>query len=187
MWHRKILLLLAAGILIAALTLTACEPGSATDATPASTPSAASSTSAAPIGQQSRTSGCVSAKGLPDSACTPGAILPKATKDKICQPGYSTSVRDVTTAVKDKVYAEYGITHHSPGQYEVDHLISLELGGSNDVANLWPEPAEPRPGFHEKDKVENYLHEQVCRGAISLKQAQAEIAGNWLAVYKRMP
>ena len=61
----------------------------------------------------------------------------------------------------------------------MDHLVPLELGGSNDIGNLWPEVAEPRPGFHEKDKVENYLHEQVCSGAISLKQAQAEIAGNW--------
>lgn len=81
----------------------------------------------------------------------------------------------------------YGITSHRPGQYEVDHLVSLQLGGSNDIANLWPEAASPKPGFHEKDRVENYLHDQVCSGAISLSQAQAEIATNWLNVYNRMP
>jgi hypothetical protein len=41
--------------------------------------------------------------------------------------------------VKRKVYAEYGITHHEPSEFEVDHLISLELGGSNSIRNLWPE------------------------------------------------
>ncbi len=64
--------------------------------------------------------------------------------------------------------------------------MSLELGGSNDISNLWPEPANPQPGFHEKDKIENYLHAQVCSGAISLQEAQREIATNWYAVYQRM-
>ena len=62
----------------------------------------------------------------------------------------------------------------------------MELGGSNDIANLWPEAAEPWPGFHEKDKVENYLHEEVCAGRIPLAQAQSEIANNWLEFYKQM-
>jgi hypothetical protein len=152
-------------------------------------PSGGTSPAGAPpvIGQRTKTSGYVSKNALPDSACTPGAIFPDATKAMFCQPGYSKNVRDVPTAEKDQVYAEYGITRHSPGEYEVDHLISLELGGSNDIANLWPEPAQPRPGFHEKDMVENHLHDQVCSGAISLQQAQSEIATNWLAVYERMP
>jgi hypothetical protein len=85
------------------------------------------------------------------------------------------------------VYDEYGITHHSPGEYEVDHLISLELGGSNDISNLWPEAASPTPGFHQKDQVENYLHDQVCNSQISLAQAQHEIATNWLQVYQSLP
>jgi hypothetical protein len=124
---------------------------------------------------------------LPDSACTPGAIITTATKDVICQSGYARSVRNVPESEKTQVFAEYGVTSHAPGQYEVDHLVSLELGGSNDIANLWPEAASPKPGFHEKDKVENYLHDQVCSGAVTLKDAQIEIATNWLAVYNRMP
>src|SRR5512143_1301294 len=139
------------------------------------------------LGQRTKTSGCVSANSLPDAACTPGAIFADATADKVCTPGYSSSVRDVPPEVKAQVYAEYGISSHEPGQYEVDHLIALELGGSNDIANLWPEPAEPRPGFHEKDKVENYLHKQVCDGAMSMADAQYIIATNWLSVYNQMP
>jgi len=136
---------------------------------------------------QTKTSGCMAHGGLPDSACTPGAIFPNATQQDICRSGYSRSVRNVPVSEKDQAYAEYGITHHSTGQYEVDHLVSLELGGSNDIANLWPEAASPKPGFHEKDKVENYLHDQVCSGAMSLQEAQKEIAKNWIAVYNRMP
>ena len=139
------------------------------------------------IGQRTKSSNCVSTNALPDPACTPGAIFPDATKDQICTPGYSSQVRDVSESLKEDVYAEYGILSHEPGQYEVDHQISLELGGSNDIANLWPEPAEPRPGFHEKDKVENYLHAQVCSGAMSLQEAQNLIAHNWLEVYEQMP
>jgi hypothetical protein len=146
-----------------------------------------SSTAQPHFGVQTKTSGCIAQGGLPDSACTPGAIFPNVTQQDICKSGYASSVRNVPTSEKNQDYAEYGITHHSTGQYEVDHLVSLELGGSNDISNLWPEAASPKPGFHEKDKVENYLHDQVCSGAISLKNAQIEIATNWLDVYNRMP
>jgi hypothetical protein len=139
------------------------------------------------FGVQTKTSGCVASGGLPDPGCTPGALLSTGTKDAICQSGYASSVRNVPTSLKDQVYAEYGIASHFPGEYEVDHLVSLELGGSNEIANLWPELANPKPGFHEKDKVENYLHDQVCSGAISLSQAQIEIATDWLSVYRQMP
>jgi hypothetical protein len=139
------------------------------------------------FGVQAKTSGCEVHNGLPDAACTPGAIFTGATTDQICQSGYASSVRNVPTSEKDQVYGEYGISSHGPGQYEVDHLVSLELGGSNDIANLWPEAAQPTPGFHQKDEVENYLHDQVCGGSISLHDAQVEIATNWLAVYQQMP
>ena len=171
---------------IAALLLafSGCGSVSITGNTPGST----STTGGTPnFGVQTKTSGCMAHNGLPDSACTPGAIPETGTKDAICKPGYAKSVRNVPDSEKNQDYAEYGITSHTPGQYEVDHLVSLELGGSNDIANLWPELASPKPGFHEKDKVENYLHAQVCSGAISLQQAQAEIATNWLAVYNQMP
>jgi hypothetical protein len=141
-------------------------------------------------GVQTKISGCVYVGDgkLPDPACTPGDLIkPLVTKADICTSGYSSSVRDVPQSVKDQVYAEYGITRHASGQYEVDHFVSLELGGSNDISNLFPEPASPKPGFHEKDKVENYLHDQVCSGAMTLQTAQIAIATNWLDVYDSMP
>lgn len=175
--------LLVIAVFVASVVFSACQPSITIDRT---TPTIANAIPPT-IGHRTKTSSCQVQSKLADSACTPGAIISTATKDQICTPGYSKNVRDVTTSEKNQVYDEYGITHHSAGEYEVDHLISLELGGSNDIANLWPEAAEPRPGFHEKDKVENYLHDQMCSGAISLQQAQVEIATDWMAVYDKMP
>lgn len=138
-------------------------------------------------GKPTKTTGCVAVLPLQDQACTPGDIIPDATKDKICVSGYAGKTRNVTQSTKDQVYANYGIKTHTSGQYEVDHLVSLQLGGSNDISNLWPQPASPKPGFHEKDRVENYLHDQICKGNITVQQAQIEIATNWVAVYKSMP
>ncbi|MGE5223685.1 MAG: HNH endonuclease [Omnitrophica WOR_2 bacterium] len=137
-------------------------------------------------GHQIKTAGCEANGLLQDAACTPGNIFPEANAEKICVAGYSSSVRDVSNMVKDEVYAEYGIVSHEPGEYEVDHLVSLELGGSNDISNLWPQSASLKPGCHEKDQVEDYLHEQVCAGNMTLQDAQAQIATNWLAVYRQM-
>lgn len=134
------------------------------------------------IGKRIKTSGCVVNGNLPDPFCTPGDILPEATTDRICVLGYTKNVRNVPTEIKNEVFAEYGVVSHPPGEYEVDHLISLELGGSNDIANLWPEAAEPRPGFHEKDRVENYLHQQVCGGLMKLNEAQIIISSDWTQI-----
>jgi hypothetical protein len=138
--------------------------------------------SSAVLGARTKVADCVVNGVLPDSECTPGAVFPDVTRDQVCTSGYSATVRDVPDSEKKQVYAEYGIASHFTGQYEVDHLISLELGGSNDISNLWPEAAEPRPGFHEKDQVENFLHREVCQGLISLLNAQDIIAHNWQSV-----
>jgi len=167
-----------------------CDVLSTASGAPAGAPPTATVTAASGVphwGVRTKTSGCQVQGPLPDPACTPGDILPGVTKDQICVSGYSSSVRNVPTSEKDAVYAEYGITHHATGQYEIDHYVSLELGGSNDISNLFPEAADPTPGFHQKDKVENYLHDQVCSGSLTLAEAQREIATNWVAVYNQMP
>jgi hypothetical protein len=88
--------------------------------------------------------------------------------------------------VKRSVYRAYGIATHAPGEYEVDHLISLELGGSNAAANLWPQPYRTEPwNAHVKDRLENELHRRVCRAELDLGTAQREIAGNWIEAYRR--
>lgn len=123
---------------------------------------------------------------LPDHACTPGAVFPSATKVRVCKVGYTKRVRNVSERVKNLVYHRYGITRHPRGTYEMDHLIPLELGGSNKQANLFPEAARPRPGFHEKDALENQLHASVCEGRMKLATAQHLIATNWLKTYRAL-
>jgi 5-methylcytosine-specific restriction endonuclease McrA len=135
----------------------------------------------------------VSQGGLPDPACSPGAVDPRVTQANIvttiCARGYSTSVRPaetVTEQIKREQMAAYGVRGQRLGDSELDHLISLELGGaSQEVANLWPEPWNGEANAHMKDPVENYLHDQVCRGALPLAEAQRAIATDWLAVYRR--
>lgn len=122
---------------------------------------------------------CHTQSGLPDASCTPGAVFANVGTAQICKAGYAQSARNVPQSEKDKVFAEYGIAQHPTGSYEIDHEVSLELGGSNDIRNLWPEAASPKPGFHEKDQVEGYLHVQVCSGKMALKDAQTGITINW--------
>lgn len=146
------------------------------------------------LGTMTKSTGCTVVNGMPDHECTPGEADPKVTQANInttiCVSGYSTSVRpstSVTEPIKKKQMAAYGDTD-SMTHYELDHLISLELGGCPDcVANLWPEPYNDKLGAYEKDKVENYLHDQVCKDSIPLQTAQEEIANNWEAVYNQLP
>lgn len=123
--------------------------------------------------------GNVPSNVFPDSKCTPGMIDPTLNKQKLCDPSFRTgTVRSVSQEEKDRVAKEYGLT--SLRGYEIDHLISLELGGSNDIQNLWPELGFPNP----KDQVENICHKEVCAGKITLEEAQKEISTNWTTACK---
>ena len=136
------------------------------------------------LGYRSLSTGCRLRQGrFPDPRCTPGAYFSGATRSMICVKGYSSRVRHVTAAMKRQVYASYGIRHHSRGQYEVDHLVPLEGGGSNAIENLFPEPAYPKPGFHQKDALENRMRSKICSGAANLRATQRAIASNWLKLY----
>ncbi len=133
-------------------------------------------------GVRTKTSGCVGNQTLPDPACSPGAVLTTDTS-VICISGYTQTVRDVPDSERQQVFAEYGIDYSLHSGYEVDHIISLELGGSNDISNLYPESYSIQYGARVKDKLENYLHAQVCSGKLSITVAQAEISTNWLKYY----
>ena len=181
-----VILILILGVVLSFYQNNKLSPKAQKQIVQASPVTGQNSTASGVLAQQTKTAGCVAQNGFPDSSCTPGAIFPQATKEQVCVKGYSSSVRNVPQSEKDEAYKEYGIYSHKTGEYEVDHLISLELGGSNDISNLWPEVADPVPGFHQKDLVENYLNKQVCQGIISLSEAQKEISTNWLEVYNRM-
>ena len=126
---------------------------------------------------------------LPDPRCTPGSIDPAVTQadigSTICRSGYTKTVRpkeSLTGRFKFQVaYPAYGDPHSE--KTELDHLVSLELGGSNDATNLWPEtPPTPNP----KDKVEGALNRAVCDGQVTLAAAQNAIASDWTTAEKKL-
>lgn len=130
---------------------------------------------------------------LPNSSRTPGALNPAVSQadigSTICVAGWTATVRpasSLTTRLKVQQLAS-GYAYHgdqAPGDYEEDHLISLELGGSPSAeANLWPEPYNSAEGARVKDRVENRLHTLVCNHTISLAVAQRAIASNWWNAY----
>ena len=124
----------------------------------------------------------------PDPQCTPGSFDPAVTQANIqttiCRSGYTATVRppvDQTEKAKHALYGAYGVPAGTTS--ELDHLVSLELGGSNDEANLWPEIGKvPNP----KDKVENALHDAVCSGKVTLAAAQQAIASDWTTAEQRL-
>jgi hypothetical protein len=115
------------------------------------------------------------AASAPDPSLTPGASDPRVTEatigQTICARGYTSTVRNVSTQTKHRVYVEYRISRSQQRNYVIDHLIPLEVGGANDITNLWP---EPKADAKTKDKLENQLHARVCNGSISLADAQAQ-------------
>jgi hypothetical protein len=129
---------------------------------------------------------------LPDRKCTPGATSPAVTQanlsSTICRRGgYTGGVRPssyVTGKEKTANARSYGYTGLFKDA-EYDHLISLQLGGDpDDPRNLWveaPDPGHRRDSGpnNNKDKVETKLHTAVCKGSISLHQAQYAIATDW--------
>jgi hypothetical protein len=129
---------------------------------------------------------------LPDPACTPGAINPTVTISVLQDPKYRTScTRDGATSatLKSKTYGWYRLPHpaHNTGatQFcELDHLISLELGGADTLENIWPQCGPDKVTlreryFKQKDAVENYLAAEVKAGRMNLHDAQWGIANDW--------
>jgi hypothetical protein len=129
---------------------------------------------------------------IPDPNCTPGAINPTLTINVLRDRSFTTRcVRDAATQEGEKAttYEWYNLPHPSNNSgvnqvCELDHLISLELGGADTLDNIWPQcgPSEvslPQRFFKEKDTVENFLAMQVRQGRMDLTEAQKGIATDW--------
>jgi hypothetical protein len=124
----------------------------------------------------------------PDRRCSPGAYYSGLTVAVICAPGFRTdTIRDVPESEKFAVEREYGMAARPYGYtIEIDHIVALELGGSNDIANLFPEPGSGAADYHVKDRLENAVHDLVCAGRLSLRSAQSQMARDWEALYRRV-
>jgi len=119
----------------------------------------------------------------PSHALTPGATRAVGVRE-LCS-GAETD-RTIPLAMQTQVFHEYGIDGAPAHDYEVDYLITPELGGATDIRNLWPESYHsPVWNARVKDQLENRLHDMVCGGEIDLQTAQQEIAVDWIAAYKK--
>lgn len=110
------------------------------------------------------------------SAPLAGSFDARVTVGEVCTLGFARRHRRVPYRLRDAVYNRYGLRRGFRRGYVIDHLIPLELGGRNDLANLWP---QPRVQSYRKDRDENRLHDAVCTGSESLADARAEILRIW--------
>jgi hypothetical protein len=121
---------------------------------------------------------------IPDSRLTPGAALLESRPAVCAQPGSGN--KTVPPALRRAVFEEYGIAGADPRAYEVDYLVTPALGGADDIHNLWPHSYSSTVwNAPVKDALEDRLREMVCDGSLDLAEAQREIAGNWIAAYKK--
>lgn len=124
---------------------------------------------------------------LPNRALTPGMTRP-VELDAVCSANDDDDFDpQVSEETQRTVFREYGISmERSAKDFQVDYLISPQLGGTDDVRNLWPQSyKETTWNAHAKDVLERHLSQMVCEKQITLTQAQHEIASNWIAAYQK--
>jgi len=121
---------------------------------------------------------------FPATELTPGVARAK-TRGQVCGSNIGKN-RDVSPALRHKVFELYGMPAADQRAYEVDYLITPALGGADDIGNLWPQSYSATIwNARVKDALEDRLHELVCRGDLDLPTAQREISTDWIAAYKK--
>lgn len=110
---------------------------------------------------------------LPDARLTPGKVATGA-----------ADLRGVTAAMENEVFARYRIVPERRRAYKIDHLIPRELGGADDVKNLWPQRISARPyTARRKEVLTAHLLQLVAAGELTLAQAQQEMREDWISSF----
>ena len=124
-------------------------------------------------------------RGVPDRRLTPGVARAVSFND-VCSKTYSDDAQLLPAFVQQKVLQEYGIQGAVSREYRLDYLISPQLGGTDDIRNLWPEPqSSTQWNMAAKDALEHRLHQLVCQGRVDVSTAQRDLASDWVSAYKR--
>ena len=122
---------------------------------------------------------------LPRPDLTPGAVR-RVSVEEVCGRDQSPSPPAVAASVARRVFEDYGADYRRAEEYELDFLITPELGGTADARNLWPQPyGATRWNAYVKDELEQLFQRLVCEGAIDISTAQREMATDWIAAYRR--
>jgi len=130
---------------------------------------------------------------LPDRSMTPGAINEALTPSQYlaqCHTkGWTRAYRPAvsyTNGLKRIQMARYGYALADKRDYEEDHLIPLCLGGApQDPRNLWPQPRFGEWDAEKKDRLESKICRLACDGRVPLRQAQQDMATDWIAAYHK--
>jgi hypothetical protein len=121
---------------------------------------------------------------LPDKNLTGGSVR---TGDRDAACGHARESRGrMNAARRDEILRRYGLPPGTHPDYEIDHLIPLCLGGSDDPSNLWPQPRrsiEETWNAEAKDRLERLMCNMVCDGQIDIAAAQEAFAADWIAAY----
>lgn len=140
------------------------------------------------IGNESRNAASVTDASVflrPQPDLTPGVTLPLATRD-LCAADAPRIAQPIPASVHQRVFASYGADPAHADAYELDHLVTPELGGASAAGNLWPQPYGGTAwNAYVKDELEQLLHQRVCAGTMTLASAQRELSGDWIAAYQR--
>lgn len=138
----------------------------------------------------------VQAGELPDPNITPGATDPEVTeaniKESICKVTHFTWTEGHTPPasflepIEKDLVQKYGYEDTNLKHYQLDHLIPLSLGGHpTDAKNMWPQVLLAKWSARRKDYLEEIMHDKVCKGEVSLKDAQEMFKTNWIEGYKK--
>ena len=110
--------------------------------------------------------------------------------ETICKKGYTKTVRpstSYTNGIKRKLMREQGIDKSRMSEFELDHIVPLEVGGHpRNIKNFMLQPWEGEGGARQKDSLEHKLKRRVCSGKMSLADAQTCIWDNWRACGRRI-
>ena len=122
------------------------------------------------VSRRSQTTHCTRGV-LPDRQCSPGAYYSGLTKAVLCSPTFRTgTIRNVPDSEKHQVEIEYGMAPKAYGRtIEIDHIISLEIGGSTTSPTSTRNPAQdgelPRQGQAREQAAQTRLrrHDDAAR------------------------
>jgi len=125
----------------------------------------------------------IAAAQLPNNYYTPGKAE-KVDVKQLCAAGTETSAKPVADWQKNTALERYGVRPEAFNG-ELEHLVPVALGGTNDPDNLYPFHAQGEYTIEAKQRLASKLRELVCDGKMSLKQAQDVFKKDWTKGYKQ--
>jgi hypothetical protein len=120
----------------------------------------------------------------PSPKLTPGAVT-TTDANVVCNLGAHASAPAVSGSTQTAVYTAYGFTSQTAQRKHIlDWLVPYNLGGADVQANIWP-AGVTGTGFYEKVQTDQILRQLVCRGELTLTQAQNALETNWYSAWLR--